>query len=250
MRTALALALALTSLAAPTARADEPLEQPLTSQSTDSAEKKRREFELGVQLYGGPNGSFLDEPSEEKKRVPKDVGPSVPYPGFAGVGGGGGLSVVGMWRGIVGLDLGFHVSLDQGHGKINGFRFDLSQTAVHIPILLRVAAPYDKVRPFLFVGPEIVVPTNPKVEVERNALTLEGDADTYVAVAFGFGFDIRLPTDKIDIRVPLMLRGSYTPSVSGYVADRVTVTGNQFTALSTTWQYQAMVTLGVAIYFL
>lgn len=252
MRTALAVALVLTFLAAPGARADEPLEEPVASSggAAHARMKDRREFELGVQLYGGPNGSFLDEPTEEKKRVPKGIGGSAPYPGFAGVGGGAGLSVVGMWRGIVGLDIGFHVSLDQGHGDINGFRFDLSQTAVHVPILLRIAAPYDRVRPFLFVGPEIVVPLNPKVDVESHALTLAGEADTYLAVAFGLGFDIRLPTDAIDIRVPLMLRGSYTPSVSGYVADRVTVTGNKYVALDTTWRYQAMVTLGVAIYFL
>jgi hypothetical protein len=47
-----------------------------------------------------------------------------------------------------------------------------------------------------------------------------------------------------------MLRGSYTPSVSGYVADRLTIAGNQLVAVDSTWQYQAMVTLGVAIYFL
>ncbi len=254
MRTALALALVLTSLAAPDVRADEPLDQPTTSRpdAADSGKTGRREFELGVQLYAGPNGSFLDEPSEEKKRVPKHIGPSAAYPGFAGVGGGGGLSVVGMWRGIVGLDIGFHVSLDQGHGKINTVEFNLNQVAVHVPILLRVAAPYQTVRPFLFVGPEIVVPLNPKIDLDPDYanITHESSADTYVAVAFGFGFDIRLPTDKLDIRVPLMLRGSYTPSVSGYVADRLAITGNQLVAIDTTWQYQAMVTLGVAIYFL
>jgi hypothetical protein len=254
MRFATALAMALALCVSPTVRADEPLDEPTATPAADvpppRERRERRELELGVQLYGGPNGSFLDEPSEQKKRVPKGVGPVVPYPGFAGVGGGGGLSVVAMWRGIIGLDVGFHASLDQGHGKINGYRFDLHQVAIHVPILLRIAAPYDKVRPFLFVGPEIIKPLNPTVDVENDVLTLEGTADTYLAVNFGFGFDIRLPTEKLDVRVPLMLRGSYTPSVSGYVADRVTLSGNSFAAVDTTWQYHAMVTLGVAIYFL
>jgi hypothetical protein len=186
MRFAIVSALALVFFAAPGALADEPLDDAPAAAApapAPSEPEKRREFELGVQLYGGPNGSFLDEPSEEKKRVPKGVGPSAAYPGFAGVGGGGGLSVVGMWRGIVGLDIGFHISLDQGHGKINEVEFNLNQVAVHVPILLRIAAPYQTVRPFLFVGPEIVVPLNPKIDLDPDlaSITHESSADTYVA---------------------------------------------------------------------
>ncbi|MCB9730067.1 MAG: hypothetical protein H6744_10365 [Deltaproteobacteria bacterium] len=257
MRIAFALAIACVPvllLGPPSARADEPLDDAGasgTGHSESSAKTGRRDLELGVQLYGGPNGSFLDEPPASKKGIPKGT-PGGLYPGFAGVGGGGGLSVVGMWRGIVGLDIGFHVSLDQGHGEINGIELNMNQVAVHVPILLRVAAPYRTVRPFLFVGPEIVAPLSPKIDLDPAlpGATLASTADTYVAVAFGFGFDIRLPTDKLDVRIPLMLRGSYTPSVSDYVADRVTPGGVLYTAMDTTWQYQAMVTLGVAIYFL
>lgn len=223
-----------------------------------------REFEMGVGLFGMVNGSFFSELDDKDKvvRTPDGRQAVVPYPGFGGVGGGGGLSVVGSWRGILGLELQLFNSLDQGSGDINNIEFTVSQSAWHIPILLRAALPAEHVRPYLYVGPEFVLPGTPEITVSSNAPPafedlVDAKADTYVAWTAGIGFEFMLPGDY-DLRIPLSFGFTWNPSVGDTVDDRteteVTCQPNGGCMLVkqtyiSEWQYQATAKLGFAWYF-
>ena len=222
-----------------------------------------RPFELGVSLYGLVMGSFLDEPQTKDKVITLDDGrrAQVLYPGFAGVGGGAGLSLVGMWRGIVGLELGVYNSVDHGTGEINNVEFTIGQSAWHIPLMLRVAVPAESVRPFLSLGIDFVLPGEAEVtDVELPALAdrLGAEADSYVAWTMGFGFEFRLPTEQ-DLRIPLAFRWNYH-SVGDTAEDRLGpfdcgTADLDFCAnpkqqvFKTEWQHQVVASLGFGWYF-
>ena len=174
----------------------------------------------------------------------------IPYPGFAGVGGGGGITTSFMYRGAIGAQLDFLYSVDQGKGEINDVAVEIGQGAFHIPLMLKAAIPLRSVRPFLLVGPEFVIPSEPTVESDLFAKAVKGEADAYVDLGFGLGFDFLLPGEH-DLRIPLMIRGNVNFDVPGGTEGRVTLgdynpATNELSlkSLSTAWQYQAFVMLG------
>ncbi len=234
-----------------------------------AGEVKIRYVEVGVQLFGLVNGSFTRELDDEDKQLTitdptdssrQDTVSELLYPGFGGVGGGGGLSLIAMYRGIVGLQLEGYFSIDQGGGKVNDQEFTLSQTAFHLPIFLKLSAPLTVVRPFAFGGPEIVFPGDPELDNEVVGFEIKGQADTYLSWGFGVGFEFVLPpAGPVDIRIPLTFRGSYHPVGDG-ISDRadydlVKEAGSGYyiqrgATYKTEWELQAAVALGVAVYFL
>jgi hypothetical protein len=68
----------------------------------------------------------------------------------------------------------------------------------------------------------------------------------------GLGAEVKLPIPGIDIRIPLSFRASYY-KVSDSLDGRVTydISGNAVTkqTFNVQWKYQALATLGAAIYF-
>ena len=227
----------------------------LTLTPSDAEARKAKKLELGVGVLGFVNGSFLTEPDEADKVATiqsgnNSVQAKIPYPGFAGVGGGGGITTSFMYRGAIGAQLDFLYSVDQGKGEINDVAVEIGQGAFHIPLMLKAAIPLRSVRPFLLVGPEFVIPSDPTVESDLFATPVEGKADAYVGLGFGLGFDFLLPGEH-DLRIPLMIRGNVNFDVPGGTEGRVTLgdynpATNELAlkSLSTAWQYQAFIMLG------
>lgn len=217
--------------------------------------RRAKKLELGVGVLGFVNGSFLTEPDEADKVATIQSGnqtlqAKIPYPGFAGVGGGGGITTNLMYRGAIGAQLDFLYSVDQGRGEINDVAVEIGQGAFHIPLMLKAAIPLRSVRPFLLLGPEFVIPGEPTVESDLFVAPVKGKADSYVALGFGLGFDFLLP-GKHDLRIPLIIRGAVNFDVPGGTEGRVTLgdynpATNELAlkSLSTAWQYQAFVMLG------
>jgi hypothetical protein len=223
--------------------------------ASDAEARKPKKLELGVGLLGFVNGSFLTEPDEKDKIATIQAGnqsvqSKIPYPGFGGVGGGGGITTNVMYRGAIGGQLDFLFSNDVGTGQINDIDVDIGQGAFHIPLMLRAAIPARTVRPFLLVGPEFVIPGTPKIESDVFIKTPKAKADPYVALGFGLGFEFLLPGGH-DLRIPLMLRGNVNFDVPEGTDGRVKLGGYDpatgeiaLTEVSTAWQYQAFVMLG------
>lgn len=234
-------------------------------------EEKIRHVEIGVTLLGFVNGSFLDEPSDKDKTATLSDGSEVVllYPGFGGVGGGGGLTVNAMWRGIVGLETGALFVFEQGAGTLNiggtlEVDYTLGQNAVHVPLLLKVAAPLQTMRPFGYFGIEWAFVSDAEVQKRdpdsAAASALVGvEADDYWLLAFGAGFEFMIPAG-VDLRIPLTFRGAWNPNVGDKASDRMRTVpedcGSRSTSpctqfvYSTEWQYQAAVSLGLAYYFM
>jgi opacity protein-like surface antigen len=214
-----------------------------------------REWAVGVGGLGYVGGNFLSEPSDEtypfgNRRV------AVPYPGFGGVGGGGGLAIAAMWRGILGVELDLLYTVDSGTGQINDRDVTITNNALHIPITLRAQIPYAQVRPFALIGIDCIVNTGSSAEADSALLAdLDAEGTSGVALHFGVGFDFLLPTEP-DIRIPLTLRASMRSLDSDDLTDRysdISVssgTNLRSATFKSDFEWHAGATLGVMFYFL
>ena len=72
---------------------------------------------------------------------------------------------------------------------------------------------------------------------------------------FGLGVEINLPIPKVDLRIPLALRGSANPGVSDKRVERArhvtSVTSDQLVSVSynTEWKFQAVGSFGLSGHF-
>jgi hypothetical protein len=211
-------------------------------------------FKLGGGLIGIAGGNFQDKPDRNAGQVLDN------NPGFGGPTIGGGLMFDARFldKELLGLELDVIRSGDHGTGTytINGIsnKITIGQGAWHLPILAKLTFDVPVVSPAIFVGPEIVLPSQGSASVESPVFvppgTIAQTADTYVMVTFGVGVEIKLPLPVIDLRLPIGIRGSFSPGVSSAYGDRTT---NSLTPPLVTyrseWKYAAAATLGAALYF-
>lgn len=210
------------------------------------------DVDLGASVFGVVLGSFIDEPSEVDKVV---NGFSIPYGGFGGVGGGAGLSMMALWKGIIGIEVGYQYLSENAEGRIafatGKVTIDVEQSAHHIPVLLKLTLPVPGSLSFVG-GPEFVSVGSSSVSSQFGKS--EGLHDGYTAWRFGLGFEFPLPSKGIDLRIPLNLQGVYNPDLGDTVADRIALNDLNPSLLNliryrTEWQWQAMVTLGLSAHF-
>ena len=209
-----------------------------------------REWELGVSAHGQVGGSFLSEPDD--KAVTQGSPFEYSYPGFAGVGGGGGVGLHLAWRGMLGVVTELSYTKDSGRGAIGGADITLTQWALHVPLMVRAAVPSEHFRLFAQVGPEFVLPQSPSAEYDEAIVVTDVNAaaDSYINIAFGLGCEFMLPVEEVDLRIPFTLRGSINPSTPAAARDRIRDAElPQRMSLVSEWEYQAAVSIGLAWYF-
>ncbi len=233
------------------------------------ASARPHKVEIGIGAAGLMNGTFMGTVPDDQKHLDYQ-GTQVndlTYPGFWGLGGGGGVQLNAMYKGAIGMELDLLYSHDSGTGKITvdsqEFHLTLSQGAFHIPLLVKAAIPLKSVRPFILVGPEFVLPGDPEAEKDSDAVVTKYSAwaDPYINLQAGFGFEFVLPVSGVDLRIPLSFRYSGNfgtgDGLKGRMAiddaESVNVGGQQAIVLkslsySSEWQHQAFITLGVSWY--
>ena len=226
------------------------------SLSTAEQAQAQVPIDLGVAAVGYYGGSFLDEPDDKLITVGGGQAEAV-YPGFAGFGDlGGGLTLDFRAFGIVGLETGVIFANHEASGEINDVDITIKQSALHIPLLLKLVVPTAVVRPNFFFGVEFVLPQDASATASRPIFPdgLTANADPYTMLAFGFGLEFALPIVGVDLRIPLAIRGGYNIDDSGELEDRVSFGLDGFTVRSAefnaAYQWHASVTLGLAYYFL
>lgn len=242
----------------------------LATLASATASARPHKVEIGIGAAGFMNGSFMSEPAEDKKLVTVEgtdpqVQAKVPYPGFWGLAGGGGVQLNAMYRGMIGMELDLLFSVDKGAGQItlnsgesNEVKVNLtmSQGAFHIPLLVKAAIPLKSVRPFVLLGPEFVLPGDPELTTDLEiSPEIKAEAGPYINLQTGFGFEFQLPVSGVDLRVPLSFRGNInfdTPEgLNGRVKlTEVTSTSGQpsLKSINSEWEYQAFITLGLTWY--
>lgn len=219
------------------------------------AESRFQDLELTLGAMGILNGNFLDK-SDDLSAAPGNPLQLV-YPGFAGVGGGGGLSAEVRWRNTLGIEVDLFVSSDTGFAYIDLVRVDIGQTAWHVPILFKGISPSNSVRPSIMAGVELVFPASLQVEttplLSPTATRIGSKAGAYAMLVLGAGLEFPLDIDGYDIRIPFTLRGGFNPGVPNAARDRADYLfrpGSPPTVgtviFSSEWQYQVQATLGVS----
>jgi hypothetical protein len=224
------------------------LAQNETAEPASVATKEAKHLDIGITALGFVSGNFVAQPTGSNLDIR-------PFPGFGGVGGGGGVSFSALWRGVVGMELQILQSVEKAKGKITigqaSADISISQSSLHIPILFRLEAPTKSVRPFVFAGPDFVSPGEP--EADTLLIGVGAEADDYMAWMFGLGLDIKLDIEGQDIRIPIALHGVMNPSFPKKASELLVlnIPGNPAAGANyrTEWEWQAFVSLGVAYHF-
>jgi hypothetical protein len=219
-------------------------------------------LKFGLGVLGSFGGNFLNKPDDRTVTVPGfGTATDTEYPGFAGTTGGFGLMVDARLIGFLGLEIDAIKMTNSGtadidittNGRTQTFSVEISNDTWHIPVLAKVVIPLPLLAPFAVAGPEFVRVGGSSATVSPAGLPVASHADHYTMWTGGLGVEVKLPLPGLDIRIPVSLRGSYNPSITDKVSDRVNYTfaGNAITArdFDARWRYQALGVVGAAIYF-
>ncbi len=249
---------------------------PATAQAFDEV------FEVGFGIVGVVGGNFIDKPGDQNitlvgidRESTADHNDSFEYPGFAGVTTGIGFLIELRFIEYIGVEFNAYQSTDRGSADVTSmfgysvkgtpvdereeFSVDILQRAWHLPLLFKAILPGEIAQPWLFVGPEFVLPTSTEAvddrEKEENKLDLiyKAIGRNYMYITFGLGIEFKLPLPVVDIRLPLNVRISVNPSISESRMDRAYYAGtledlHQITYV-TEFKYQAVGTLGATMFF-
>ena len=222
-----------------------------------------KKHEFGVGMIGLFGGSGIPKPGSKTHEDAPGVDPvEMPYGGFFGLGGGAGLSLAYNFRGFVGVEMDLLYTRDRGSGEFEvgpmSGDYTIAQWALHIPLLVKGTIPYRTVKPFLFLGPELILPADAEVTYtgeQTLPTTVRATNSAHMAFAFGLGVEFALPVKGADLRIPFTLRGSYYPGVGDTFDDRLSdvrlppggETPSHFN-FETDFKFQFAATLGVAYY--
>lgn len=251
------------------------------AEEAEEAGSKIIKVGVGALFMGGAN--FLDKPSDQSIGGRTGAAADPKYPGFAGSSFGGGGFIDVRFIDYIGFEFGVMHMTDKGKAELtitnlgNGaqatFDVNLSQPALHMPLLLKAAVPGVIAQPIFFVGPEFVIPLasckdddptrkdKPECQAEVVSTNGAGSLGTqygivnsnYVSVMFGLGAEFKLPIPKVDVRIPLTLRGAVNPGVSSKRDERELneIAGNVITRVEyrSEWKFEAYGTLGASIHF-
>ncbi len=220
-------------------------------------------FTIG--FTGGAGIAILDKPDDQTIQT-KSFQPD--YPGFVGLATGVGLALELRFLGYFGVEMNVLYASESGSADLTvtdlgtntstQFEVDIGHGAVHVPLLLKGAVPGKVATPFFMLGPEFVIP-NDDADVEltginTTATTYSAYTKNYTMFAFGFGLEFNLPTPKVDMRIPLSIRGAYNPGVKNRREDRTRWkpdAGPPLTeeSFATVWQYTVRAQLGLSVNF-
>ena len=221
-----------------------------------------KKHELGVGMVGLFGGSGIRKPGSKTHEDGPDDPLDMPYGGFFGLGGGAGLTVAYNFRGFVGVEMDLLYTRDRGTGEFErgpaSGDYTIAQWALHVPLVVKGTIPYRTVKPFVFLGPEFVIPGDAEVTYTGDQTlppTVGATNSFYTALTFGLGVEFGLPVRGADLRIPFTLRGSYYPGVGDSFDDRLddvrVPSGSDIPDdfdFQTNFEFQFAATLGLAYY--
>ena len=203
-------------------------------------------IDIGVGAKGGVNFSGITKPDDKTLNNTR-----YPYPGFFGVGGGGGLFIEPRFLNIIGLEIGFLYEASQGSGDLdfttNGRTISdtviISSTDLVIPIHVKAALPMAPTVSFLLgIGADIAIPLDQKVEsdVFSNLDVKAREMTTYLGFQLGVEIDLKV------IRIPIEFRGRWNGNHADDLSTRMDAESGKLLYIPD-WELQGMLYIG-AIY--
>ena len=222
-----------------------------------ASERNRPELTLDVRLLGAPLGTFIDEPSQvnKQRRLPNGATVLVPNSGFGGLGYSLGLTLGLTYDGFIGFETGALTRSEKATGTINSVDIEITQSALTVPLLMRLTLPTSSVQPSLLFGMALHYPSDTQLESLISSPALKASADAYSTLHFGFELEFKLPVASHDIRIPLSIRGHQNQGLGDGVDermrfDRCDASGancGEWTYI-TEWQWAAEIFLGLSLH--
>jgi hypothetical protein len=228
----------------------------ITLASTHSAGAPADEppdFEFGAGLDATLGWMLLDAPAHSAFALPRS-GSRAEVHGMSGLGMGAGVSVEGRLLSRIGLHLGAGYSLETMSGELavagETISVDLEQPALVVPALLQVFVRFGGITHFVAVGPELVVPIIPlaRTDPERR-FPVAATAETYARLSVGWGAELPLPFRAVDLRIPLVVLGTWNPGLGDELGERVRVLPSDAVIYTATPRFGVRLSLGAGIYF-
>ena len=190
------------------------------------------------------------------------------YPGFAGLSSAIGLVTELRFFRYFGIELDVLYTRSKGSADMrvtnfatkteSGFELEVGHAGLSLPLLFKAIVPGKTVSPFFFLGPEFVRPE------DKASFTVTGENTTptayagytkdYTMFTFGLGFEFHLPIPKVDLRIPLSIRGAYNPGVEDTRESRVRYSPDSGPPIvqesfAAEWQYTIRAQLGLTANF-
>jgi hypothetical protein len=213
-----------------------PSSKAMTPPETEAAPAGAPKFQIGGGILGGGGIVAIEKPGDNPSGIrgsasnPQSL---EPYPGYFGPKVGGGISIEARLFGAVGLEFDLLRLTETGNADLNGAKISIEQTTWHIPIYLKGILPFGAVRPFIGLGPELVL----------------GGISNYTLFGGMIGAEGHIPIGKkLTLTIPVSLRYAYNFGLGDKYADRYTsILG--FAVPKPEFQHNALLTLGVSLHF-
>jgi len=93
--------------------------------------------------------------------------------------------------------------------------------------MVKLVAPVRGLRPLLLVGVEFVVPLDSSATYSADDLEVSAHAGPYTLLHTGLGFELDLPIEGIDLRVPFVFHLGLNPASSDDVGDKAEYGGRR-----------------------
>lgn len=181
--------------------------------------------EVGVTLQGLGGSSYSSTPDVLRAEVEGVEVEPVPYEGWWGASGGAGLGAEARAWHWLGLELGLILAKDNGDEEMNQGELHGENIALHMPFVVKFVVPVRGLRPLLLAGVEVVVPMATRATYSADDLEVTAHADTYTLIHTGLGFEVDLPIEGLDIRVPFVFHLGVNPAASDDVGDKASYSG-------------------------
>ena len=180
------------------------------------------EVELGLSFDVSMGSSYSGGFEEQSVVVEGATFEDPPYDGWWGFGAGAGvLFDARAWQ-WVGVEIGAVLSKDNGEADYEGATMKASNLALHLPVSVKLTLPARGLRPVFLLGLEFVVPLKTESSYEGSRLELSAAAEPYTLLSTGLGFELDLPIEGVDLRVPFAFRLGVNLAQGETVLDRAT----------------------------
>jgi hypothetical protein len=184
-------------------------------------------LEVGLTVQGLGGASYTGTPDVLRADVEGVSVEPVPYEGWWGASGGGGLGAEArLWQWL-GLELGVMLTQDNGDEEMGDGDLHGENLSLHLPFAVKLVAPVRGLRPLLLLGFESVVPLATRATYGSSALEVTAHAEPYVLVHGGLGFELDLPIEGIDLRVPFVFHLGFDPAARDDLRDKATYGGRR-----------------------
>lgn len=210
-------------------------------------------FEVGVGLLGGVGMVQASAPNPDVLVLPNSGG-TLEQDSWSGLHGQvGGFFEIRFARVFgVAVETSYTRAQLTSKNDLNGqdVKVTVTESDVHVPILLKGLWPLAPLTPFLALGPEVVLTGTPRTSSKPAArLVTAADSDHYLLLTAALGAELAAPVADVDLRATLSVRGSYAPGFDDAASERLRVLPSDVVVYENATRLRVATLVGLGAYF-